>query len=78
MTSAMQYLEQAPPWSQMPHALRGDTSEAIIGLPQPDLQKVAAANLMLYGAYKVIKGCLRLNIAGYLEKPLVLGCGNLP
>ena len=57
----------------MPSALRGDSGDLIMGLPDlpdHDQKKVADANNMLFGSLKVIRRCLRLQIPGYLENPL--------
>ena len=56
----------------MPSALRGSSGPAVFGLPHlgsRDFQKVRAANNMFFGAVKVIRRCLRLNVCGYLENP---------
>ena len=57
----------------MPNALRGSDPSTIMGLPQlsaADKKKVREANCMLEWVVKLIKRCLQLNIAGYLENPL--------
>ena len=60
----------APEWSRLPKPLR--SREYIFGLPNlkpSDFEKVSAANRMFFGAVKVIRKCLKLGIAGYLENP---------
>ena len=61
------------PGSVMPEPLRGTQASDIFGfahLQGRDKSKVNQANRMLFGAYRVIRKCLRLNIAGYLENPM--------
>ena len=64
---------RAPKNSRLPGPLRGETTPDIfglLGLSEKDRQKVQDANCMLFGALKVIRKCLRLQIPGYLENPL--------
>ena len=64
---------RAPPGSSMPSALRGDTPDTIMGLPNlsaADQNKVRQANIQVSYALKYIRHCLRLGIPGYLENPL--------
>lgn len=61
---------RAPPWSRMPKPLRD--KQFIFGLPhlsEADSRKVQAANRMFFGAFRMIRKCLRLGLAGYLENP---------
>ena len=61
---------RAPEWSRLPKPLR--SREHIFGLPflkPSDQQKVLAANRMFFGAVKVIRKCLKIGVAGYLENP---------
>lgn len=62
---------RAPRWSKMPSPLRDDF-EYIWGLPDltaAEQDKVTKANHMTWGALRVIRLCIRLGIAGYLENP---------
>ena len=61
---------RAPEWSRLPKPLR--SREHIFGLPNlkpSDQQKVLAANRMFFGAVRVIRKCLKIGVAGYLENP---------
>lgn len=61
---------RAPELSRLPKPLR--SREYIFGLPNlkpSDHQKVVAASRMFFGAVKVIRKCLKIGVAGYLEKP---------
>ena len=60
---------RAPWWSRMPKPLRS-TQGFIMGLPglsATDFAKVKQANVMFLRAVRLIKRCLKSNIAGYLE-----------
>lgn len=62
---------RAPWWSRMPKPIRS-VGTYIYGLPnlsEKDCSKVIAANVMLRRGVKVIRRCLRLGLAGYLENP---------
>lgn len=62
---------RAPWWSRLPKPLR-KTGQHIFGLPwlsPQDESKVLKANVMLRGAYKMIKKCLKAGKAGFLENP---------
>jgi hypothetical protein len=62
---------RAPWWSRMPKPLRS-TQGFIMGLPglsATDFAKVKQANVMFLRAVRLIKRCLKSNIAGYLENP---------
>ena len=60
------------PGSGLPEPLRGAQGRSLFGLPHlcgRDSIKVQQANTMLYGAYRIIRRCLKLHIPGYLENP---------
>ena len=72
---------RAPPHSQMPKPLRGDSPEelwGLEGLSYKDKTKVKAANNMVIGAFRVIRRALKLRIPGYLENPLTSRLWKLP
>lgn len=61
---------RAPPWSRMPKPLRSsDEPFGLSTLQGKDAEKVRLANIMFYGAMRVIRRCLKQGIAGYLENP---------
>ena len=54
------------------HGGQGCQNQLVYGLPnlsEKDCSKVIAANVMLRRAVNVIRRCLRLGLAGYLENP---------
>ena len=61
---------RAPAWSRMPKALRSDQyTFGLPGLSAKDQKLVEQANVMFFGAVRVIRRCLKQNIPGYLENP---------
>lgn len=61
---------RAPPWSRMPKPLRSSAEPfGLSTLQGKDAEKVRLANIMFYGAMRVIRRCLKQGIAGYLENP---------
>ena len=69
---------RAPADSPMPQALRGDSPKHIFGLSMKDAEKVRKSNNMVWGAIRLIKKSLKMNISGYLENPLTSRLWKVP